>query len=235
MLNVNKVNIFYGDVQVVHEFSMEVNEGEIVALVGANAVGKSTIINAISGIVRVHSGTIHFMEENITNMAPHHIVERRLIQVAEGRKLFAYLTCLENLELGAYTREARNHVKENLERVFDLFPILKDRQKQLVHSLSGGEQQMLAIGRAIMSMPKMLMFDEPSLGLAPKIVLQMFDIISKIQQQGMTILLVEQNVKQSLQLADRGYVLENGRLVLQGKAGDLIDDPHLKKAYLGII
>ncbi|MGI6096818.1 MAG: ABC transporter ATP-binding protein [Dethiobacteria bacterium] len=234
MLKVEKINVFYGDVQAVFDVSLEVKEGEIVALVGANAAGKSTTLNAISGLLPIQSGKVTFLGEEITNLPPHKIVERQLVQIPEGRRLFSHLTVLENLELGAYTPIARKNVKENLEKVFELFPILNERQSQLAHSFSGGQQQMLAIGRALMSMPKLLILDEPSLGLAPKIVMQVFDIVSKIREQGTTVLLVEQNVKQSLQLADRAYVLENGRLVMEGSAAELIDNPHLKKAYLGI-
>jgi branched-chain amino acid transport system ATP-binding protein len=234
LLKVEKINVFYGDVQAVFDVSLEVKEGEIVALVGANAAGKSTTLNAISGLLPIQSGKVTFLGEEITNLPPHKIVERQLVQIPEGRRLFSHLTVLENLELGAYTPIARKNVKENLEKVFELFPILNERQSQLAHSFSGGQQQMLAIGRALMSMPKLLILDEPSLGLAPKIVMQVFDIVSKIREQGTTVLLVEQNVKQSLQLADRAYVLENGRLVMEGSAAELIDNPHLKKAYLGI-
>lgn len=235
MLKLNKINVFYGDVQAIFDVSLKVNEGEIVALVGANAAGKSTTLNAISGINRITTGEVYFLGENITNQPPHRIVERGLIQVAEGRRLFSHLTVLENLELGAYTAEARKKVKQNLKRVYELFPILKERESQLATSMSGGQQQMLAIGRALMSDPKLLMLDEPSLGLAPKLVLQVFEIVSQIRKLGTTVLLVEQNVRQSLQLADRAYVLENGRMVMEGKAKDLVGDPHLKKAYLGAL
>ncbi len=235
MLKLNNINVLYGDVQVVFDVSLDVNEGEVVALIGANAAGKSTIINAISGINKVSSGEITFMGERITNMQPHKIVEKGLIQIAEGRRLFSHLTVLENMELGAYAKMPRKKVAENLKHVYELFPILQDRQTQLAHSLSGGEQQMLAIGRGLMSMPKLLMLDEPSLGLSPLLVSQVLAIISRISKEGITVLLVEQNVRQSLQLADRAYVLENGKVVMDGPSKDMIDDPHLKKAYLGVL
>lgn len=234
MLKIDGIDVFHGDLQVVFGVSLEVNEGEVVALVGANAAGKSSTLNAISGINHAKSGSITFNGEEITHLPPHKIIERGLIQVPEERHLFSHLTCRENLELGAYTRNARKKISDNLEIVFDKFPILKEREKQLAHSLSGGEQQMLVFGRALMSMPKLLLIDEPTLGLAPKLVIKVFDVIAKFRKQGIPILMVEQNVKQSLQLADRCYVMETGRIAICGLAHEVIDDPHLRKVYLGL-
>ncbi|MDI3535153.1 MAG: branched-chain amino acid transport system ATP-binding protein [Thermosediminibacterales bacterium] len=234
MLRIKDVNVFYGDIQALHNISMEINQGEIVALVGANAAGKTTTIQTISGINKCKSGSIEFMGERIDNKPPNKIVEMGVVQVPEGRKLFPFMTVLENLELGAYTPEARKHKKETLEMVFEMLPVLKERQKQLAGSLSGGQQQMCAIGRGLMARPKLIMFDEPSLGLAPILVQKTFEIIKKISEQGTTVLLVEQNVQHSLKMADKGYVLENGRIVLEGKGEDLLNNEYLKKAYLGI-
>lgn len=234
MLKLDNINVYYGDVQVLFDVSLEVNEGEVVALVGANAAGKSTTINAISGIVPISSGKIIFRGEEVTNSSPHLLVSKGLIQVAEGRRLFPYLTVLENLELGAYLPKNREKVNESLEMVYEMFPILNERKTQLAHQFSGGEQQMLAIARSLMSNPYLLMLDEPSLGLSPKLTLQVFNIVKEIQNRGMTVLLVEQNVTQALKLSDRAYVLENGRITMSGPSDEIIEDPHLKKAYLGI-
>jgi len=234
LLRVEGIDVAYGDVQVLHGMSLTVEEGEIVALVGANAAGKTTTINAISGIVRPHAGSISFDGKRIDRLSPHEIVGLGLVQVPEGRRLFPYMTVLENLELGAYSREARKRRGDTLEMVFALLPILKERRDQLAGSLSGGEQQMLAIGRGLMALPRLLMLDEPSLGLAPLMVKQILQTVQDVNSRGMTVLLVEQNVQHSLRLAHRGYVLENGRIVLQGRGSELLADPHLKKAYLGL-
>ncbi|MHB0867986.1 MAG: ABC transporter ATP-binding protein [Chloroflexota bacterium] len=234
MLRVNGIDVAYGDVQVLHGMSLTVEEGEIVALVGANAAGKSTTINTISGIVRPRRGSIQFRGQAIDRLNPYDVVTLGLVQVPEGRRLFPYMTVLENLELGAYSREARRVKGKSLEMVFGLLPILKERQGQLAGSLSGGEQQMLAMGRGLMAIPRLLMLDEPSLGLAPLLVKQILETVKDVNARGTTVLLVEQNVQHSLRLAHRGYVLENGRIVLEGRGADLLGNPHLKKAYLGM-
>ncbi len=234
MLEVRDIDVAYGDVRVLHGMSVAVEEGEIVALVGANAAGKSTTINTISGMLRPSRGSIRFRGQGIDRLPPYEIVARGLVQVPEGRRLFPYMTVLENLELGAYSTEARRHRRRSLDHVFGLLPLLRERQDQLAGSLSGGEQQMLAIGRGLMALPRLLMLDEPSVGLAPLMVKQILETVKDVNAHGTTVLLVEQNVQQSLRLAHRGYVLENGRIVLEGKAADLLGNPHLKKAYLGM-
>ncbi len=234
MLEVSGIDVAYGDVQVLHGMSVAVEEGEIVALVGANASGKTTTINTISGMLRPSRGVIRFRGQSIDHLPPYDIVALGLVQVPEGRRLFPYMTVLEILDLGAYSREARQQRAKSLELVFGLLPLLKDRQGQLAGSLSGGEQQMLAIGRGLMARPRLLMLDEPSVGLAPLMVKQILETVKDVNAQGTTVLVVEQNVQHSLRLAHRGYVLENGRIVLGGKATDLLTNPHLKKAYLGM-
>lgn len=233
MLKCELVNLFYGEVQALWDIDLEVKQGEIVALLGANAAGKSTTINAISGLEKISSGKITFEGTEIQKKDPHEIVEMGIIQVPEGRKLFSYMTIEENLELGAYSNRARSSFKKNLEMVFELFPILKERRKQQAGSMSGGQQQMCAVARGLMSNPKFLMIDELSLGLAPMVVKQLFEVLKQISERGITILLVEQNVKHSLALSDSATVLKNGRLALSGKASDLLNNPHLKEAYLG--
>jgi branched-chain amino acid transport system ATP-binding protein len=234
LLRINSIDVGYGDVQVLHGMSMAVEEGEIVALVGANAAGKSTTINTISGLIRPRTGSIEFRGRRIDHMAPYDIVALGLIQVPEGRRLFPYMTVLENLELGAYSPDARRVRNKTLRTVMDMLPRLGERQSQLAGSLSGGEQQMLAIGRGLMALPQLLMLDEPSLGLAPLMVKQVLETVQEAASRGTTVLLVEQNVQHTLRLAHRGYVLENGRIVLDGTGGDLLVNPHLKKAYLGM-
>ncbi|HBW38053.1 MAG TPA: branched-chain amino acid ABC transporter ATP-binding protein [Desulfosporosinus sp.] len=213
---------------------MEVRGGELVSLVGANGAGKTTVLKTISGLVKAKSGECRFMGENISGLEPHEIVARGLIQVPEGRKLFPGMTVLENLELGAYSKEAKKDKKKNLEYVFSMLPDLMSKNRNLAGSLSGGQQQMLAIGRGLMSSPKLLVLDEPSIGLSPLLTKTMFDIIAKIKLQGVTLLLVEQNVNHALGMADRGYVIEQGRIVMNGPAKNLLHDEHLKKAYLGM-
>lgn len=234
MLRVKNLNTFYADAQVLRNVSLEINEGEIVSIVGSNAAGKSTLINTLSGIIHAKSGSIEFLGKNIEKLFPHQIVEMGLIQVPEGRRLFPEMTVLENLRLGMYLIKDKEKEVKNLEEVFKLFPILKIRKSQIAQTLSGGEQQMLAIARALVGNPKLLIFDEPSLGLAPKLVVQVFNIIKLINDQGVTILLIEQNIFQALNLCDRGYVIENGRIVMAGKGKELLNLSKIKKAYLGI-
>lgn len=234
MLSIQNVDLFYGEVQALWNVSFDVQQGEIAALVGANAAGKSTTINAISGLERISAGRIVYEGEDIHTQSPHDIVERGVVQVPEGRKLFAYMTVEENLELGSYAKRARQDRKKNLEMVYELFPVLKERRKQPAGSMSGGQQQMCAIGRGLMANPKLLMIDEMSLGLAPILVQKLFEVLKQITGLGITVLLVEQNVHHSLAIADKGFVLENGRLALSGKADELLHDPYLKQAYLGM-
>ncbi|MEM2338103.1 MAG: ABC transporter ATP-binding protein [Candidatus Bathyarchaeia archaeon] len=234
MLEVNKIDVSYGDVQVLWEVSIKVSKSEVVAVIGSNGAGKTTLLRTISGLIHPSRGIISFLGKRIETLPPHKIAEAGISQVLEGRRLFPQMSVRENLELGAYTKAAWNKKEETMEFVFNIFPILKEREKQLAGTLSGGEQQMLAIGRALMSRPKLLMLDEPSLGLAPKIVLELFNIIDRIRDEGVTILLVEQNVLQSLTISDRGYVMENGRIILEDDAERLLNNPMVKKAYLGI-
>ncbi len=223
----------YGQIYALRGINFEVKKGEIVTLLGANGAGKSTTLKTISGLVPASAGSVNFMGEDITYLDPYAIVERGLIHIPEGRMIFKELTVLENLELGSYTLKDNVERKKRLDRVFDLFPVLKERQKQMGGFLSGGEQQMLAIGRALMTEPKVLMLDEPSMGLAPIIVQNIMDIIKHINSEGTTILLVEQNAKVALKLADRGYVLETGEIVMEGAADVLSKDESIVKAYLG--
>lgn len=234
MLKLSNVNSFYGEVQVLKDLSLQVNQGEIVTLIGANAAGKSTMLSCISRTVKSFTGDITFEDHPIDGLRPDQVVDHGLIQVPEGRLLFPKLTVRENLELGAYSKRSRNNRKERLEYVYGLLPKLKERSNQMAGSLSGGEAQMCAIGRGLMADPKLLMLDEPSLGLAPIIVLEIMELIKNIRKEGMTILLVEQNVRQSLKLADRAYVIENGRILMEGNGKELLNSNEVKKAYLGI-
>lgn len=234
MLNVESINVFYGGAQALYNVSLRVNKGEIVALVGSNGAGKTTTLKTIAGLLRPSSGNIYFLNERITDLPPNIISEKGISLVPEGRRLFPFLTVQENLEIGAYKGEARKKLKDSLEQVYQLFPRLKERRNQMAYTLSGGEQQMLAIGRALMSRPKLLMLDEPSLGLAPLIYRKIFDTLKEINFQGITILLVEQNVHMALKLANRAYVIENGRIVMEGESEKLLVDENLRKAYLGI-
>jgi branched-chain amino acid transport system ATP-binding protein len=233
MLSVKNIHTYYGNIKALKGVSFEVNDGEIVALIGANGAGKSTILMSISGVHPPRIGNIIFREKDITRTAPDEIVRLGVSQVPEGRKIFPQLTVRENLMMGAFSRRNRIEIKEDLDRVLDLFPVLMERQKQDGGTLSGGEQQMLAIGRALMARPRLLLLDEPSLGLAPIIVEKIFAIIGEINQQGTTILLVEQNAFMALRTADRGYVIETGNVVMDDKAEKLLDDPKVKEAYLG--
>ncbi len=234
MLGIEDLNVRYGDVEVLHGVSLEVREKEIVTLVGGNGAGKSTLLKAVSGILRPSGGRILYEGEPIDRLPSHHIVGRGIVRIPEGRKIFPGMTVLENLELGSYLPRPKAKRQESLQKVFSLFPILRERSLQQGGTLSGGEQQMLAIGRGLMSLPRVLMLDEPSLGLAPLMVQEIFRTIRQINEQGTTILLVEQNVFNALDMADRGYVLENGRITLQGRAKALLEDDYIKEAYLGV-
>ena len=234
MLEVTNIDAFYGKSQALWDVSFEVNEGEIVALVGANGAGKSTLLKIISGLLRPASGSVTFLGERIDGRAPHNIVEMGICHVPEGRRLFTQMSVHENLEMGAYLGEAWKQKDQTLQRVCEVFPILKERQGQLASTLSGGEQQMVAMGRGLMSRPKLCMFDEPSYGLAPLLVTEIFRVIQDLRDQGMTILLVEQNVRQSLEIADRACVLENGRIALAGQCEALLEEELVRKAYLGL-
>jgi branched-chain amino acid transport system ATP-binding protein len=234
MLEVNNLSAFYGRIQVLWDISIKVNEAEIVALVGANGAGKTTLLNNISGVLKPASGTVSFQGQRIDGLAPHVIVEMGLSHIPEGRRLFTEMSVRENLEMGAYTQRAWKHKQATMEQVFRLFPRLKEREGQLARTLSGGEQQMLAMGRGLMCRPKMCIIDEPSNGLAPRLVMEVFDIVKSLRDQGITILLVEQNVRQTLEVADRACVLENGRLALEGSCDELLQSDHIRKAYLGL-
>jgi branched-chain amino acid transport system ATP-binding protein len=234
MLSLRNVKSSYGDIQVIKNISLDVRPGEIMTIVGSNGAGKSTLINLISGLVRCTSGEIRFMEKRIDSLAPHEIVIRGIVQVPEGRMLFPEMTVMENLDMGAYITRAATHKKERLREVFSLFPKLEERKNQVAGSLSGGEQQMAAIARGIMADPKLLMFDEPSLGLAPIVVEEMFKIIREINKRGIAVLLVEQNVFNALSIADRAFVLENGEVVMEGTGQEILNDEKIREAYLGI-
>jgi branched-chain amino acid transport system ATP-binding protein len=224
----------YGDMKVLRDISLSVDNGEIISIVGANGAGKTTLINTISGLVTVTGGEILFEDQRIDRLPPHKVAELGIIQVPEGRKLFPFMSVHENLLMGSIMKRTRKDRNRNLEYVFELLPKLAERRTQISRTLSGGEQQMLAIGRAMMSMPKILMLDEPSLGLSPLLVSTVFSIINKISETGTTVLLVEQNVKQALRLSKRAYVHENGAIAIEGQSADLLDNPHVKKAYLGL-
>ena len=234
MLAVKDLNVGYGEIQVIWDVSFEVEKGETVALVGANGAGKSTILKAVSGALKPTSGDVLFQEESITAVPAHKVVGKGLAYVPEGRRVFPYMTVRENLELGAYTVKKDSEVKENMEWIFEMFPRLKEREKQMAGTFSGGEQQMLVIGRALMSKPSFLMIDEPSLGLQPSIVDLVYETITTLQEQKITILLVEQNVLKSLEVSSRGYVLDNGRISMQGGSEELINNEDIKRVYFGI-
>jgi branched-chain amino acid transport system ATP-binding protein len=234
MLEVKNLNVGYGEIQVIWDVSFKVEEGETVALVGANGAGKSTILKAVSGALKPTSGEILFKGESITSVPAHKVVGKGLAYVPEGRRVFPYMTVRENLELGAYTVNKDSEVKENMEWLFEMFPRLKERQNQLAGTFSGGEQQMLVISRALMSKPYFLMIDEPSLGLQPSIVDLVYETITTLQEQKITILLVEQNVLKSLGVSRRGYVLDNGRISMQGNSEELINNEDIKRVYFGI-
>ncbi|MDF9824588.1 branched-chain amino acid transport system ATP-binding protein [Breznakia sp. PF5-3] len=233
MLEIKKLELNYGVIKALKGIDMEVNQGEIVTLIGANGAGKSSTLKAISGIEKISGGEILFNGEELSKMNAQDIVKVGVSQVPEGRRIFAGMSVLENLEMGAYLRKDAEEIKESLELVYKHFPILKDRSKQNAATLSGGEQQMLAMGRALMSKPKLLLLDEPSMGLAPILVKSIFSIISDIKEQGTTVLLVEQNARMALSIADRAYVMETGKIVLSGNGKELMDSEEIQKAYLG--
>ncbi|MXY41697.1 MAG: ABC transporter ATP-binding protein [Rhodospirillaceae bacterium] len=234
MLSISGLNLFYGDAQALDDVSLEVDAGDIVAVVGSNGAGKSSLIRTIAGIEKPRSGTIVYKGEDITGWPSHRICNLGVGQVAEGRQIFAGLTVRENLEVGAYLERGRRKSAETMERVFAMFPILLERAEQQAGTLSGGEQQMLAIGRCLLGQPELIMFDEPSLGLAPTIVQEVFGIVERLNAEGTPIILVEQNVAVSLKMANRAYVLENGRIVLSGPGEDLLQDDRVREAYLGL-
>jgi branched-chain amino acid transport system ATP-binding protein len=234
MFEVKDIDVFYGDAQALSGLRLEVREGEVVTLVGANGAGKTTALRAISGLRPVARGDIVFEGRSLVGVPAHRRAELGIALVPEGRELWPQLTVRENLELGAYGKAARRHLPESLERVYELFPVIRERSRQVAGSMSGGEQQMVAIARALMTRPRLLMLDEPSLGLAPVVVAQVFDTIRRLHAEGLTILLVEQNLKKALEMADRGYVVETGSISIEGTAGDLLADPTIRSAYLGV-
>ena len=234
MLEISNLNVFYGNSQALRDVSLKVNEKEIVALVGTNGAGKTTLLNTISGLVRPASGSVEFLGQKIERLAAHKIMQLGICQIPEGRKLFSDMTVGENLEMGAYSSEAWKQRKETLKQVYQIFPVLKERRGQSASKLSGGERQMVAIGRGLMSNPRLCMFDEPSYGLAPKLFSEVIEVIKHLREQGITVFLVEQNVRQTLKTADRAYVLENGQIVLEGKGEDLLENEQVKTAYLGM-
>lgn len=234
MLDVKQISGGYGDIQILHQISLNIEKGEMVSVLGANGAGKTTLLLTLSGILRPTEGEIYFLNGRLDGLEPHLIVQKGVVRIPEGRKIFQEMTVLENLELGSYIRTAKRYRKENLSKVFVLFPRLEERKDQFAGTLSGGEQQMLAIGRGLMTLPQILMLDEPSLGLAPLIVMNLFEVIKGINQEGTTILLVEQNMQLALSTVQRGYVLENGRIILEGKSENLLKEDYMRKAYLGI-
>ena len=233
MLEVKDIQVYYGMIQAIKGISFEVNEGEVIALIGANGAGKTTTLQTITGLIAPKHGEIFFEGQNITKVPAHEIVSMGMAHVPEGRRVFAQLSVLDNLKLGAFTRKDKEEIEETLLRVYKRFPRLEERKNQMAGTLSGGEQQMLAMGRALMSHPKIILMDEPSMGLSPIFVNEIFDIIREVSESGTTVLLVEQNAKKALSIADRGYVLETGNIVLEGDAKMLLDNDQVKKAYLG--
>jgi len=234
MLKVNSISVFYGKLQAIRDLRIEVAENDFVAVIGSNGAGKTTLLRAISGLTRISSGSIEFKGERLDGLLPRRICEMGIIQVPEGRKIFPFMKVKENLLLGAYLPRPRKLIQDSLSQVYQLFPVLKERQNQLTKTLSGGEQQMVAIGRGLMSRPLLLVLDEPTLGLSPKLAAEMLTSLKYLRERGITILLVSQEVIQSLQLAQRAYVLENGRVVLEGTGNELSQNEHIRKAYLGI-
>lgn len=233
MLEVKDLEVYYGMIQAIKGVSFHVNEGEIIALIGANGAGKTTILHTVSGLLSPKSGSVTFEGKDIIKTPGHKIVSMGMAHVPEGRRVFSQLSVLQNLKMGAYTRKDKEEIQQTLKTVFERFPRLEERQSQIAGTLSGGEQQMLAMGRALMSHPKLILMDEPSMGLSPIFVNEIFDIIQEVSKSGTTVLLVEQNAKKALSIADRAYVLETGNIVLEGKASELLADDSIKKAYLG--
>ena len=233
MLEINDLEEYYGMIQAIKGVSFDVNEGEVIALIGANGAGKTTILHTITGLINAQKGSVWFEGKDITKVPAHKIVSMGMAHVPEGRRVFANLTVLQNLKMGAYTRKDKTEIEQTLDSIYKRFPRLMERQNQLAGTLSGGEQQMLAMGRALMSHPKIILMDEPSMGLSPIFVNEIFDIIKSVSASGTTVLLVEQNAKKALSIADRAYVLETGKIVLSGKASDLLNNDSIKKAYLG--
>ena len=233
MLEVKDLEVYYGMIQAIKGISFEVNKGEIIALIGANGAGKTTTLHTVTGLISPKKGSIVFEGKEITKVPAHRIVSMGMAHVPEGRRVFAELSVYENLKMGAYTRKDKGEIEESLENVYRRFPRLEERRNQMAGTLSGGEQQMLAMGRALMSRPKIILMDEPSMGLSPILVNEIFDIIRSVSESGTTVLLVEQNAKKALSIADRAYVLETGKIVLEGNAKDLLEDDSIKKAYLG--
>jgi branched-chain amino acid transport system ATP-binding protein len=234
MLTVKNISAAYGMVQILRDVSFEVKEKEIVTIIGPNGAGKTSLVKTIIGLIHPKNGTISFKGENIEKLPPYEIVKRKLILIPEGREIFPRLTVEENLKLGAYTTSSKDVVKETKEKAYQIFPVLKKKEKTLAQNLSGGEQQMLVVCRSLMSNPEFLILDEPSLGLAPLIVEKVLDTVRKINEEGVTILLVEQNIRDSLDIADRGYVLEQGKIILEGKSRDLLNNNHIKEVYMGL-
>jgi branched-chain amino acid transport system ATP-binding protein len=234
LLEIQNIDVYYGDVQVIFDLSLNVEKGEVVSIIGGNGAGKSTLLRTISGLMAPRTGQVHFQGAPVQAKPPEEIVDCGIVQVPEGRRLFSLMTVKDNLIVGGYNRRAHRATEQTIQNVYELLPRLRERENQLAMTLSGGEQQMVAIGRGLMALPHLLMLDEPSLGLAPILIRNIFDTVRKIADQGTTVLLVEQDVKHSLSLSDRGYVLEHGRVVMEGRAKDLMDDPHVKEAYLGI-
>lgn len=233
MLEVKDLEVYYGVIQAIKGVSFEVNQGEVIALIGANGAGKTTILHTVTGLLTPKSGSVFFEGKDITKIPGHKIVSMGMAHVPEGRRVFSNLTVLQNLKLGAYTRKDKNEIEDTLQMVYGRFPRLEERKNQVAGTLSGGEQQMLAMGRALMSHPKIILMDEPSMGLSPIFVNEIFDIIKEVSKSGTTVLLVEQNAKKALSIADRAYVLETGNIALEGKASDLLNNDSVKKAYLG--
>jgi branched-chain amino acid transport system ATP-binding protein len=234
MLEAKNINVFYGQIQVLWDVSLKVDQGEIVAIIGANGAGKSTLINAITGLLHITSGEILFLDKRIDRLPPHIITELGISHIPEGRKLFTEMSVQENLEMGAYSKTAWKNRQNTMEEVYKIFPSLKERRHQLARTLSGGEQQMVAMGRGLMSRPKLCIIDEPSNGLAPMVVMEVFQVIQSLRKNGITILLIEQNVRHTLEISDRAYVLENGRVVIEGPCAMCLEHEHIRKAYMGL-
>lgn len=233
MLEVKDLEVYYGMIQAIKGVSFQVGQGEVIALIGANGAGKTTILHTVTGLLSPKKGSVVFEGQEVTKIPAHKIVSLGMAHVPEGRRVFAELSVYENLKMGAYTRKDKSEIEENLQKIYERFPRLKERKNQMAGTLSGGEQQMLAMGRALMSQPKIILMDEPSMGLSPILVNEIFDIIQEVSKSGTTVLLVEQNAKKALSIADRAYVLETGRIALEGRAEDLLRDDSIKKAYLG--